>query len=54
MLTPVIAREPKTTTTDIAPPGGGKPAVPDRRTRWALGALLQVPAAAVGLAREAR
>jgi hypothetical protein len=54
MLTPVITTEPKTTTTDIPPVGGGKTAAPVRRMRWALGALLQVPAATVGLAREAR
>jgi hypothetical protein len=54
MLTPVITTEPKTTITDSPPAGAGKTVVPARRMRWALGALLQVPAATVGLAREAQ
>jgi hypothetical protein len=53
MLTPVTTTEPKTTITDMPPVGGGKTAVPARRRRWALDSLLQVPAATVGLAREA-
>jgi hypothetical protein len=54
MLTPVITTEPKTTITDMPSARGGEsPAAPVRRTRWALGALLQLPAATVGLAREA-
>lgn len=53
MLTPVISTEPKTTITDMPRAAGGQRPAPVRRTRWALGALLQIPAATVGLAREA-